>query len=74
MKKFKLSDLQLESFAVTLDDAKKDLIKGGYVIGGGGSAGPASGVGCKSNPKTDETKEVTCTLQPSDTTGGGSCK
>lgn len=62
MKKFKLSDLELQSFVTTLDEAKKEMIKGGASVTG------------KSNPTTDEIKEITCTKSPSDTTGGKGCQ
>lgn len=58
MKKFKLSDLELQSFVTTLDEAKKEMIKGGASVTG------------KGNPSTNEIKEVTCTTTAGDTTGG----
>lgn len=59
--KFKLEDLQHESFVTKLVDVELNQIKGGYLL---------DTVTCKADPKTDEAKVETCTKVPADTTGG----
>ena len=50
MKKFKLQDLQVESFVTTLNEQQVEKIRGGF-----------SGVTEKENPKTTEETVSTCT-------------
>ena len=66
MKKFKLEDLEIESFVTELSNEEKNQILGGRV-----TATDYTGVTSKCNPKTTESNVSTCsekcTLSPKDT-------